>query len=87
MSSKPLIVRALLSHRAQPMPEKPRDPYLLTPGPLTTSASVKAAMLHDWGSRDFEFIATNRRLRERLVALAGAEDTHVCVPHKALVAY
>jgi 2-aminoethylphosphonate-pyruvate transaminase len=37
-------------------------------------------MLHDWGSRDHEFIATNRRLRERLVALAGAEDTHVCVP-------
>ena len=62
------------------MPEKPRDPYLLTPGPLTTSASVKAAMLHDWGSRDHEFIATNRRLRERLIALAGAEDTHVCVP-------
>ncbi len=37
-------------------------------------------MLHDWGSRDHAFMATNRRLRERLVALAGAEDTHVCVP-------
>ena len=57
------------------MPEKPRDPYLLTPGPLTTSASVKAAMLHDWRARDFEVIAANPRLRERLVALAGAEDT------------
>jgi hypothetical protein len=29
-----------------------RDPILLTPGPLTTSATVKQAMLRDWGSRD-----------------------------------
>ena len=27
------------------------SPYLLTPGPLTTSATVKEAMLRDWGSR------------------------------------
>jgi 2-aminoethylphosphonate-pyruvate transaminase len=56
------------------------DPLLLTPGPLTTSATIKQAMLHDWGSRDDAFIAMNRRVRERLVALAGAEDTHICVP-------
>ena len=24
------------------------EPYLLTPGPLTTAASVKQAMLRDW---------------------------------------
>jgi 2-aminoethylphosphonate-pyruvate transaminase len=57
-----------------------RDPWLLTPGPLTTSLSVKQAMLHDWGSRDQTFIAINRRLRERLVELAGGQGTHVCVP-------
>ena len=57
-----------------------RDPWLLTPGPLTTSLTVKQAMLHDWGSRDQTFIAINRRLRERLVELAGGEGTHVCVP-------
>lgn len=57
-----------------------RDPWLLTPGPLTTSASVKQAMLHDWGSRDAAFIAINREMRERLVALAGGEGSHVCVP-------
>lgn len=57
-----------------------RDPWLLTPGPLTTSATVKAAMLHDWGSRDAAFIAINRDVRERLVALAGGQGTHVCVP-------
>lgn len=57
-----------------------QDPWLLTPGPLTTSMTVKEAMLRDWGSRDGEFIAMNRRIRDRLVALAGGEGTHVCVP-------
>ena len=57
-----------------------RDPWLLTPGPLTTSLTVKQAMLHDWGSRDQTFIAINRRMRERLVELAGGQGTHVCVP-------
>lgn len=55
-------------------------PYLLTPGPLTTSASVKEAMLRDWGSRDETFIAMNRELVERLTALINAGPTHVCVP-------
>jgi len=57
-----------------------RDPWLLTPGPLTTSLSVKQAMLHDWGSRDHDFIAMTRRVRERVVALAKAKGTHTCVP-------
>jgi len=56
------------------------DPYLLTPGPLTTSAATKEAMLRDWGSRAAEFIDTNARVRRRLLAVAGGEDTHVCVP-------
>ena len=62
------------------MSDGDRDPWLLTPGPLTTSATVKAAMLHDWGSRDRRFIAINRRVRERLVEIAGGEGSHVCVP-------
>ena len=57
-----------------------KDPYLFTPGPLTTSATTKEAMLHDWGSRDAEFIRINRRVRDRLVELAGGAGTHVCVP-------
>lgn len=57
-----------------------QEPYLLTPGPLTTSASVKRAMLRDWGSRDRDFIALNARVRARLVALAGGADSHVAVP-------
>src|SRR5262249_42637502 len=44
---------------------------LFTPGPLTTSASVKAAMLRDAGSRDREFLATVREIRSRLLAIGN----------------
>ncbi len=56
------------------------DPYLLTPGPLTTSATVKQAMLHDYGSRDKTFIDINARMLERLVEIVDGQGTHVCVP-------
>jgi len=62
------------------MTEPRREPWLLTPGPLTTSRTVKDAMLRDWGSRDVEFIKLNARVRDRLVELAGGQGTHVCVP-------
>jgi 2-aminoethylphosphonate-pyruvate transaminase len=48
------------------------DKLLFTPGPLTTSATVKAAMLRDAGSRDRDFLETVREIRERLLALGGA---------------
>lgn len=56
------------------------DPLLLTPGPLTTSRTVKEAMLRDWGSRDRAFIELNARIRSHLLELAGAAGTHECVP-------
>ena len=56
------------------------DPWLLTPGPLTTSPEVKEAARHDYGSRDRHFIEVNRQVRDRLVAIAGGQGTHVCVP-------
>jgi len=37
-------------------------------------------MLHDWGSRDQDFIDTNTRVCERLLAIANASENHVCVP-------
>jgi len=46
---------------------------LFTPGPLTTSNTVKAAMLRDAGSRDAEFLAVVRSIRERLLAIGGME--------------
>lgn len=57
-----------------------QDPLLFTPGPLTTSLTVKQAMLHDWGSRDANFVAINARMRQRLVAMIGGEGTFACVP-------
>jgi 2-aminoethylphosphonate-pyruvate transaminase len=52
------------------MPAK-RDKLLFTPGPLTTSPTVKEAMLRDVGSRDDEFIELVRSIRDRLLRLAG----------------
>ncbi len=57
-----------------------KDPYLLTPGPLTTSSTVKQAMLHDWGSWDGDFNAMTAEVCQRLLKVAGGEDSHVCVP-------
>ena len=57
------------------------EPYLLTPGPLTTAYSVKQAMLRDWGSWDGDFRAMTKSLCEQLVALAGDDgSTFACVP-------
>lgn len=44
---------------------------LFTPGPLTTSATTKEAMLSDVGSRDFLFINTVKNIRNELLHLAG----------------
>lgn len=65
---------------AKPAQSETGDPLLLTPGPLTTSASVKQAMVHDWGSRDAGFIAINKMVLEKIAELAGGEGTHVTVP-------
>jgi len=47
-----------------------RDKLLFTPGPLTTSLSVKQAMIHDAESWHFEFNAIVRRVCESLLKLA-----------------
>lgn len=61
-------------------PEDQRDmPYLLTPGPLTTSSGVKQAMLADWGSRDVEFRRLISGLGKQLLQIAGAGDAFECV--------
>lgn len=58
---------------AGPIPSA-RDKTLFTPGPLTTSRTVKQAMLRDLGSRDFAFIELVHSVRERLLALAGVSQ-------------
>jgi len=46
-----------------------KDKLLFSPGPLTTSATVKGAMLRDLGSLDSEFLATVHNIRMRLLDL------------------
>ncbi len=57
-----------------------REPYLLTPGPLTTSMATKTAMLRDWGSWDEDFNGLTASVCRRLLEAAHATETHVCVP-------
>lgn len=52
-----------------------KDKVLFTPGPLTTSATVKQAMLRDLGSRDVAFLEIVRDVRRRLLELAVAPET------------
>ncbi|CAM5790480.1 MULTISPECIES: 2-aminoethylphosphonate--pyruvate transaminase [Brevibacillus] len=50
----------------------PDNPYLLlTPGPLSTSKGVKAAMLRDWCTWDDEYNDLVQEIRRKLVRLAG----------------
>lgn len=51
-----------------------KDKLLFTPGPLTTSMTVKQAMLQDLGSRDFEFIDLVKEIRSRLLEIGGVGD-------------
>lgn len=44
---------------------------LFTPGPLTTSETVKRAMLRDLGSRDADFLDIVRAIRRDLLLLCG----------------
>src|SRR5687767_9948325 len=56
----------------EPSPIPPaRDKLLFTPGPLTTSQTVKQAMLRDVGSWHYEFNAIVKSVRERLLEIAG----------------
>lgn len=48
-----------------------KDKPLFTPGPLTTSSTVKGAMLRDLGSRDDEFVRIVDDVRTRLLQLGG----------------
>ncbi|PPD14909.1 MAG: 2-aminoethylphosphonate--pyruvate transaminase [Methylobacterium sp.] len=56
------------------------DPLLLTPGPLTTAKSVKAVMVHDWGSRDATFLKINREVLDRLPEIVNGTKNFVTVP-------
>ena len=69
-----------LSDKIFPTP-KFGEPYLLTPGPLTTAYEVKEAMLKDWGSWDEDFRDLTKKLRKNLLSLLGkSKNLYDCVP-------
>ncbi len=62
------------------MSEGRPGPWLFTPGPINTSEATKRAMLRDFGSRDSDFIQITARVCDRLLDIANAGQSHVCVP-------
>lgn len=69
------------------MTEKRHDTYLLTPGPLTTSAAVKAAMQFDKSPNGPEMVAMVRGIRQYIVELAKGGDEYDCVPVQGSATY
>lgn len=55
-------------------------PILLTPGPLTTSARTRKAMMVDWGSWDERFNQLTASVCEQLLAIINGASSHHCVP-------
>ena len=55
-------------------------PILLTPGPLTTSARTRQAMMVDWGSWDDRFNQLTASLCEQLLVIVNGTASHHCVP-------
>jgi 2-aminoethylphosphonate-pyruvate transaminase len=56
-----------------------KDKALFTPGPLTTSRTVKQAMLRDLGSRDKAFLQILKDVRDRVVALGGGSPEYTSI--------
>lgn len=82
MTNSPITTQNTAANDGAPL-EAPRlgEPYLLTPGPLTTAYSVKEAMLCDWGSWDGDFRAMTRHIRDELLAMIDDEfNEYDCVP-------
>jgi 2-aminoethylphosphonate-pyruvate transaminase len=71
---------AMATNRKTTMQTISPSKLLFTPGPLTTSASVKGAMLRDLGSLDSDFLTTVRNIRTRLLDLGPyPRDLYECI--------
>lgn len=56
------------------------NPYLLlTPGPLTTTKTVKEVMLKDWCTWDTDYNQIVQGIRKNLVSLATASEGYTSV--------
>jgi len=61
------------------MAEPRHDYYLLTPGPLTVPAEIKAAMQRDRNPGGPDHIAITRDVRRYLLEICNGTETHECV--------
>ncbi len=60
--------------------QMPTNPYLLlTPGPLTTTASVKWVMMQDWCTWDEDYKTIVQKIRAKLVSLATSQPGYTAV--------
>ncbi len=58
----------------------PENPYiLLTPGPLTTTKTVKSVMMRDWCTWDEDYSRIVQRIRNQLVRLATDHNGYTAV--------
>jgi len=62
------------------MPRDPADPLLLTPGPVSTTRSVKAAMMRDRASGGDEFRTDLALARNYMVSVIHGEGAYTAVP-------
>lgn len=56
--------------------EKKNEYLLLTPGPLSTSSTIKRAMLGDWCTWDSEYTSIIQNIRSELVNLSGQNNSN-----------
>ncbi len=63
------VITATATKRKTTVQSGNSSKLLFTPGPLTTSSTVKGAMLRDLGSLDSDFLAAVRNIRTRLLVL------------------
>ncbi len=62
------------------MEQMPQNPYiLLTPGPLSTTKTVKAVMMRDWCTWDDDYNAIVQDIRKRLIRMAGHQEGYTSV--------
>ena len=62
------------------MPRDPAEPLLLTPGPVSTSRSVKSAMMRDRASGGDEFHVDLAHARAYMVGVVHGEGAYTAIP-------
>jgi 2-aminoethylphosphonate-pyruvate transaminase len=76
--------RPLAKNAATPVDQSMTDledqRIILSPGPVTTSAATRQAMLRDFTPNEPDLLALTAEMRERLVAIVNGGEHYACVP-------